>query len=82
MAFCSPTILSGEQGCCLCKTEDSEFLAAIRACDVGGACLSLSLLTTSFVLFLCLLSFPPRFLIRLFIHPFIQQLLPVHSSGG
>ena len=47
VAFCSPTILSGEQGCCLCKTEDSRFLAGIRACDVGGACLSLSPLTTS-----------------------------------
>ena len=36
VAFCSPTILSGKRGHCLCTTEDSEFSAGIRACDMEG----------------------------------------------
>lgn len=60
----------------------TEFLAGIRACDVGGACLSLSPLTTSCSL--PLLALIPSLLPHssLHVHPFIQQLLPVLSSGG
>lgn len=66
VAFSSPTILSGKQGCCLCKTEDSEFLAGIMAWDMGGACLSLTSLLTSCFLLSLISHPPPPFLI----HPF------------